>query len=69
MKFGLKFGYEVEFEFNLEGFFLKMKIDSWRKILKIVTLHNIKEDKRVDLSFVALTSFDGKKKERGFDVD
>ena len=46
-----------------------MKIDSWRKILKIVTLHNIKEDKRVDLSFVALTSFDGKKKERGFDVD
>ena len=39
------------------------------KILKIVTLHNVKEDKRVDLSFVALTSFDGKKKERGFDVD
>ena len=32
------------------------------KILKIVTLHNVKEDKRVDLSFVALTSFDGKKK-------
>ena len=50
-------------------FFLKMKFDTWRKIFKIVTLHNIKEDKRVDLSFVALTSFDGKKKERGFDVD
>ena len=50
-------------------FFLKMKFDTWGKIFKIVTLHNIKEDKRVDLSFVALTSFDGKKKERGFDVD
>ena len=52
-------------------FFLKMKIDMeyGGKILKIVTLHNVKEDKRADLSFVALTSFDGKKKERGFDVD